>query len=123
MPTSGKGAGEAALRAVEKLICRENGEPRDLLRCADKDAATTLGIFLKGRLVERVIKGSCGWGQLLEGDLIRTVNGQEVDAFTVLEEIRKTRDAVGAAATVTVDRNGAVHEGIRGQRMCSLGCL
>ena len=56
------------LREIEEQLFAQDGAPLDLLRknFHGNAALTTLGIFLKGRLVERVIQGSCGWGQLLE---------------------------------------------------------
>ena len=100
---------DAPLRAIEELICQKDGESLDLLRCNDTAASTTLGVFLKGRLIERVVQGSCGWGHLHEGDIVRTVNGVEVDAYSVLPQIRKARDAVGTAVSITVDRGGQSH--------------
>ena len=108
----GKGGCEKAIRQIERTVCVESdGSPVDLLRVADKAASTTLGVFLKGRVVERVVEGSCGWLQLYEGDLIRAVNGVDVDAYSVLERIRECRDSIGQAISLSVDRKGERHEG------------
>ena len=107
-----RGGCEKAIRQIERAVCLEaDGSPVDLLRLVDKAVGTTLGVFLKGRLVERVVEGSCGWGQLYEGDLIIAVNGFDVDAYYVLDRIRECRDAVGHAISLTVDRKGERHEG------------
>jgi len=58
MARSARAAGDP-LGAIEELVCQADGIPVDLLRF--DSAATTLGVFLKGRLVERVVSGSCGW--------------------------------------------------------------
>ena len=42
----------------------------------------------------------------LQGDLIRAVNGVDVDAYTILDQIRLSRDAVGTAISLNVDRCG-----------------
>jgi len=121
MPTTeSRAAAEKALRQLERIVCVEtDGNPVDLLSCAEKTTLTTqkatrttLGVFLKGRLIERVVEGSCGWGHLFEGDLIRCVNDIEVDAYSAVEEIHKCRDAIGHAISLTVDRNGQRHEGL-----------
>ena len=111
----GRAAVEKALRQLQRIVCEEtDGTPIDLLRYAEKEKATrtTLGVFLKGRTIERVVQGSCGWGQLIEGDLVRCVNDIEVDAYSVVEEIRKCRDSIGHAISLTMDRNGKRHEGL-----------
>jgi len=58
MARSARAAGDP-LGAIEELVCQADGLPVDLLRF--DSAATTLVVFLKGRLVERVVSGSCSW--------------------------------------------------------------
>ena len=45
-------------------------------------------------------------GQLLEGDIIKAVDGVYVDNYSVLEQIRLSRDAIGTAISFTVERRG-----------------
>ena len=91
------------LKEIEELICTRDGVSIDLLR-EDQGSRTTLGIFINGQVVDRVVPGSCGWGHLHPGDTIKAVNGVQVDAHSVLTQIRRARHSLGTAISFSVER-------------------